>query len=127
MVNGAEDQLINLLLNFINMNCTRFESSLRGVNGFTGRGDIAFAVWPNGKRQLNVELRGVAGRVAEVYADGALAATIESGVRPNICRASFPTAVPCPRTRRVPFCRATTDGASDSGGGIDSTALRLTV
>lgn len=69
--------MINLLLNFINLNCTRFESSLRGVNGFTGRGDIAFAVWPNGKRQLNVELRGVAGRVAEVYADGALAATID--------------------------------------------------
>ncbi len=56
---------------------TRLESNLKGVNGYTGQGDIAFAAWPNGKRKLDVALRGVAGRVAEVYANGALAATID--------------------------------------------------
>ena len=37
-------------------------------------------------------------------------AIIESGVRPSICRANLPTAVPLPRTRRVPFCSATNRG-----------------
>ncbi len=69
--------LIDLLLDLVTHKRTHLESSLRGVDGYTGRGDIAFSAWPNGKRKLAVELRGIAGRIAEVYADGALAATID--------------------------------------------------
>ncbi|MHA7871607.1 MAG: hypothetical protein ACX939_04580 [Hyphococcus sp.] len=47
------------------------EAKLQGVNGFTGRGEIEYAAWSSGARALEVELRGVAGRSAEVYADGA--------------------------------------------------------
>lgn len=69
--------MFDLLLDFVTQRRTHFESNLRGVNGYTGRGDITFAVWPNGKRKLDVALRGVAGRVAEIYANDALAATID--------------------------------------------------
>ena len=43
-----------------------------------------------------------------------LTAVIDSGVRPSICRASLPTAVPRPSTLRVPFSRATTEGSSST-------------
>lgn len=52
------------------------DAALRGVNGFTGRGEIEFTLGENGDRKLSVGLRGVAGRSAEVFADGALAATV---------------------------------------------------
>ncbi len=71
------DSLFDFILDFVTQKRTHLESSLRGVNGFTGRGDITFAVWPNGKRKLDVALRGVAGRVAEVYANDTLAVTID--------------------------------------------------
>lgn len=69
--------MFDLLLDFVTQKRTFLESNLRGVNGYTGRGDITFAVWPNGKRKLDIALRGVAGRVAEIYANDALAATVD--------------------------------------------------
>lgn len=53
------------------------EARLAGVDGFTGRGEIEFIIWNNGGRALDVELRGVAGRTAEIYANNALAATVD--------------------------------------------------
>lgn len=69
--------MLESLLDLVTQKRTQFDLSLRGVNGYTGRGDISFAAWPDGKRKLDIALRGVAGRVAEVYADGALAATVD--------------------------------------------------
>lgn len=42
------------------------EARLSGVNGFTGRGEIEYSAWHDGSRELEVELRGVAGRAADV-------------------------------------------------------------
>ena len=43
------------------------EANLIGIAGFTGHGEVEFTSWSNGTRQLEVELRGVAGRVAEIH------------------------------------------------------------
>ena len=42
------------------------ETNLSGVNGYTGRGTLEFTAWRNGARSINVVLRGVAGRDAEI-------------------------------------------------------------
>lgn len=52
------------------------EAKLQGVNGYTGRGEIEFSEWNNGVRTLEVELRGIAGRTADVYADNVFTATV---------------------------------------------------
>ena len=49
---------------------TDLEADLRGINGFTGYGEIEYAEFTDGKRLLEIELRGVAGRNAEIYIDG---------------------------------------------------------
>lgn len=46
------------------------EARLSPINGYTGRGEIEFSAWGNGSRQLEIELRGVAGRVAELFING---------------------------------------------------------
>ena len=51
-------------------------AKLTGVNGFTGHGEAEFIVRPNGVRSLEIELRGVAGREALVYADDQKAAKL---------------------------------------------------
>jgi len=53
------------------------EARLTGVNGFTGRGAVGFSVWRDGARVLGVGLRGLAGRVAEIYVDGSQACVVE--------------------------------------------------
>lgn len=50
---------------------------LRGVNGFTGSGEVDYSAWRDGSRQMEIELRGVAGRLAELYGNGARIAAIE--------------------------------------------------
>ncbi len=52
------------------------EAKLHGVNGFTGRGEIEFVAWKSGAKEMEVELRGVAGRNAEIYADDAHVMTV---------------------------------------------------
>ena len=53
-----------------------FEAKLRGIDGFTGRGEVEYTEGENGERVLEVELKGVAGRTAEVYIDRALTVTV---------------------------------------------------
>lgn len=43
------------------------EANLSGVNGYTGRGKLEFTQWQNGARAINVDLRGVAGRDADIH------------------------------------------------------------
>ena len=45
---------------------TNLEAKLSGVNGYTGRGKIAFTAWRNGAKAIAIDLRGVAGRDAEI-------------------------------------------------------------
>lgn len=52
------------------------ETDLRGVNGFTGSGEIEYASWKNGARRMEIELRGVAGPAVDLYIDGAHATTV---------------------------------------------------
>jgi len=54
-----------------------YEAKLTGVGGFTGRGEVAFSAWTSGAKNLEVALRGVAGRVAEIFVDGGFVATID--------------------------------------------------
>ena len=51
-------------------------------------------------------------RVEAIVTLSAIAAHTQRVRLGTICLASFPTAVPLPSTRRVPFCRATTEGSS---------------
>ena len=53
------------------------EAKLSGVNGHTGHGEIEFEMWKDGMRELEIELRGVAGRFAEIFANGDLVAAVE--------------------------------------------------
>ena len=46
------------------------EADLHGVSGFTGRGELEYAAWSNGVQNLEIELRGVAGVSADVFANG---------------------------------------------------------
>ncbi|MEZ5894622.1 MAG: hypothetical protein R3C58_15930 [Parvularculaceae bacterium] len=48
---------------------------LAGVNGFTGRGAIGYAGRNGRSKRMRVFMRGVAGRNADIFADGALAAS----------------------------------------------------
>lgn len=52
------------------------EADLRGVNGYTGRGEVEYSAWKNGARRMEIELKGVAGQSADVYVDGALTKTV---------------------------------------------------
>lgn len=52
------------------------EAKLKGVNGFTGYGEIEFAEWKSGTRKLDIGLRGCGGAVAEVYANDVHTATV---------------------------------------------------
>lgn len=52
------------------------EARLTPVNGYTGRGEIEFSAWRNGSKQLEIELRGVAGRSADVYINGERVKTV---------------------------------------------------
>ena len=67
--------MIKFSLNF-GHKLTDLEAKLQGVNGFTGRGEIEYTVWKNGVKVMEVELRGVAGRSADVMIDGARINTV---------------------------------------------------
>lgn len=47
------------------------QSRLSGVDGYTGSGRFRYSVWSSGYVTFEVELRGVAGLKAEVWAKGA--------------------------------------------------------
>lgn len=55
---------------------TALEADLKGVSGYTGRGEIEYSARKNGAARMDVELRGVAGQSADVYADGTLVKTV---------------------------------------------------
>lgn len=61
--------MIEALLNMLPPMRADLAATLTGVNGFTGRGEVEFIARRNGVRSLEVELHGVAGREALVYAD----------------------------------------------------------
>ena len=46
------------------------EARLSPVGGSMGRGELEFSAWADGSRQLEVELRDVAGHDADVYVNG---------------------------------------------------------
>ncbi|WDI31724.1 hypothetical protein PUV54_00790 [Hyphococcus flavus] len=55
--------------NMISRKRAHLRTSLDGVNGFTGRGEISVAIWNTGTCILTVLLRGVAGRNADIFAN----------------------------------------------------------
>lgn len=58
------------------------KTKLQGVNGYTGRGEFEHYIWKNGARRVDIRLRGVAGKTAEIYFDGAKVTdiTVKDGV-----------------------------------------------
>jgi hypothetical protein len=69
--------MLETILSVLPRKRTELEARLQGVDGYTGRGEIEFTAWKNGKKKMEVELRGVAGRNAEVYADNVLTVTVD--------------------------------------------------
>jgi len=69
--------VISTLLKILPLRRTTLETALQGVDGYTGRGEIEFAIPRKGGRQLGIELRGVAGRAADLYANDAHIAAID--------------------------------------------------
>lgn len=68
--------MIESLLRILPRKSVDLEAKLTGVNGYTGRGEIEFAIWHNGVRELDIELRGIAGRTADIYAGESHIATV---------------------------------------------------
>ena len=68
--------MLRALLKVLPYRRAAFDARLAGVNGFTGRGDIAFTLWNSGEKTMEVALRGVAGRSAEIYEGDALIAEV---------------------------------------------------
>jgi len=58
------------------MRGVRLGATLQGVDGFTGRGEIAYARRSNGEQRMRVQLRGLAGRSADVFVNGAAFKTV---------------------------------------------------
>ena len=69
--------MLSALLKMLPRKQAELEAKLIGVNGYTGCGEVEFAIWNNGARELEIELKGVAGREASVYANDRLAATVD--------------------------------------------------
>lgn len=55
------------LLKHRNYKPMRLKSRLKGVNGFTGRGEIRYCAKNDGVKKLNITLSGLAGVEAEIY------------------------------------------------------------
>lgn len=53
------------------------EADLSPVGGFTGRGEIEYSSWQSGSKFLEVELRNVAGRTADVFINNERVKTVE--------------------------------------------------
>ncbi len=53
------------------------EAKLKGVGGYTGRGEVEYALWSSGRQKFEVELKGVAGRQAKAFAHEECVATID--------------------------------------------------
>ena len=68
--------MLGFIFNALTRKRAALETKLLGVSGFTGRGDIAFGAWKNGKKKMKVALRGVAGKTAEIYANNTPALTL---------------------------------------------------
>lgn len=65
---GIEGKIVlNVLTQLFSVKTADLEAKLRGVAGFTGYGEVEFAAFSSGKRCLEVEVRGAAGLVADVY------------------------------------------------------------
>ncbi len=69
--------MLDVILNALSRKLTSLETKLRGVSGFTGRGEIAFTARKSGLKKMDVELRGVAGRCAEVFIDDVFLTNID--------------------------------------------------
>jgi hypothetical protein len=63
--------MLHALLRVWPLSRSTLAAKLAGVNGFTGRGVIGYAVNRNGAKTLMVRLDGVAGREAEIVAHDA--------------------------------------------------------
>lgn len=68
--------MFKALLNVLPRKEADLEAKLTGVNGYTGRGEIEFTAWKGGARVLEVELRGVAGRSADIHINDAFVMTV---------------------------------------------------
>lgn len=73
--------MLKKLTAFFPRKSANLRATLKGVDGFTGRGAISFTAWSNGARQMEVSLRGVAGRQAQVRAtvDPSVSIVVENG------------------------------------------------
>jgi len=69
--------MLDTILNSLSRKLTSLETKLRGVSGFTGRGEIAFTAHKSGVKRMEVKLRGVAGRSAEVFIDDVFLTNID--------------------------------------------------
>ncbi len=58
--------MFNKLRNVLPNPASKLGATFSGVNGYTGRGKLEFTAWRNGARAISIDLRGVAGRDAEI-------------------------------------------------------------
>jgi len=68
--------VLKLLSRLFVVKKTDLEAKLRGVDGFTGYGEIEYADFSSGARCIEVEVRGAAGLSADVYAHGEKVGTV---------------------------------------------------
>jgi hypothetical protein len=69
--------MLHTLVKVIPIRRASLKAPLSGVNGFTGRGAIWFSAWLGGRKVISINLRGVAGRRAELYADDHLISNVK--------------------------------------------------
>ncbi len=69
--------MLQALTGFLSGKTADLEARLVGVAGFTGYGELEYTAYRSGRRLCEVELRGAAGRSAEVFADGVLIGRVE--------------------------------------------------
>ncbi|NOX94684.1 MAG: hypothetical protein GXP04_06180 [Alphaproteobacteria bacterium] len=69
--------MLDAILNALPRKLTSLEVKLHGVSGYTGRGEIAFTAWKSGAKEMEIELRGVAGRCAEVFIDDVFSINVD--------------------------------------------------
>ncbi|WP_428408111.1 hypothetical protein [Hyphococcus sp.] len=69
--------MIAILTKALPVSWRPLSARLSGVNGFTGRGAVAFQLGGGGAKKLSIEIHGVAGREAEVVVNDEPAATLK--------------------------------------------------
>lgn len=68
--------MLNVLTRLFSVKTADLETKLRGVDGFTGYGEIEFAAYSSGARCLEIEVRGAAGVSADIYVNGAMVGAV---------------------------------------------------